>query len=166
MTPPVETCKNSANTLVVKGVAIPSSYFCKAIEKNKDIKTECNIEENIKIPHNVQCLNDKELEKKISEQPVLNMLRKLASLFELVVISDNNMHLKANADKKKADKKDYKIQIEPNEKTESKNYNYKTDKEICPYMTQAEPYVLRKSDYGDHSDVIPIGDYNTKTELV
>lgn len=87
------------NTLVVKGVAIASSYFDKG---NEIVKRECNRNENIKIPRNIEYFNDKELKMKISEQPDLNLLQKLDSLFELAVMKKSANDMQLNLYKKRS----------------------------------------------------------------
>lgn len=101
MTLPVQFCDNNANNLVINGVAIPSHYLCKESEEYEAVKRERNRKENTQKSHNVEHLNEKKFENKTSEQPVLNLLQKLASLFELAVMkeSDDNVHLIANQGK-------------------------------------------------------------------
>lgn len=98
MTRPIQTCKNSENTLIIKGIAIPSPNLCKINEKSKTVKRKCDKKENTKTLRNVECLNNIQVKKKIYKKPVLNLLQRLDSLFELAVLKKSVNRNRINTD--------------------------------------------------------------------
>lgn len=102
MTSPVQNCNNNSNNLVINGVAIPTN-FRKENEKNEAVNIECTRTENLQNIQNIEDLTETELNGNICTPPVLNLLQKLDSLFELAVMkkSDKNVPLIANQSKKR-----------------------------------------------------------------
>lgn len=102
VTQPIETCKNSANNLEIKGVAAPLHYLPHEHKASETMKSECNGIENMNTPHNVESLSDIKFKREIDEQPIINVLQRLDSLFELAVMKKCHNDTNAELDKKRS----------------------------------------------------------------
>lgn len=101
ITQPIETCKNSANNLEVNGVATTLHYLSNEHKASETMESECNGIENMNTPHNVGSLSDIKFKREIDEQPIINVLQRLDSLFELAVIKKCHNDMNAELDKKR-----------------------------------------------------------------